>query len=169
MTVELTLLRQKAKIDWWKDADANTTYFHASVKERVVRSRITSICTVDGLTLDQEEEIADDFIGTFKSLFGAADDNLQQVEQSVLEKGPLVSKDQKQVLTKHVTEAEVYEAICSIDFGKAPGPGGFSSGFYKAAWDIIRVDLTKAVQDFFRKGKMLKQVNCTLITFSSQR
>lgn len=44
------------------------------------------------------------------------------------------------------------------------GPYGFSSGFFKAAWRIIRVDLIKAVQDFFNKGRILGEVNTTLIT-----
>ncbi|KAL0451197.1 UNVERIFIED_CONTAM: Retrovirus-related Pol polyprotein from type-2 retrotransposable element R2DM [Sesamum latifolium] len=38
------------------------------------------------------------------------------------------------------------------------------SGFFKAAWPIIGDEVTKAVQDFFASGKLLRQINATLIT-----
>uniref|UniRef100_A0A803N1E0 Reverse transcriptase domain-containing protein n=1 Tax=Chenopodium quinoa TaxID=63459 RepID=A0A803N1E0_CHEQI len=41
---------------------------------------------------------------------------------------------------------------------------GFSSQFFKASWEIIQEDLCKAVMDFFAHGKLLKQVNTTVIT-----
>lgn len=52
----------------------------------------------------------------------------------------------------------------SINENKSPGPDGYGSGFYKAAWNIVGGDICHAVQDFFRTGKLLKQVNATMIT-----
>lgn len=75
----------------------------------------------------------------------------------------MISKEQQQDLLKPVIEAEIYEAVCSIGSNKAPGPDGFSSGFFKSAWTIIKDDLTKAVMDFFKKGRILGEVNAALI------
>lgn len=80
---ELNLLRQKTKTEWLGGVDANTAYFHASLKERAARNMITSICNVNGDRLFQEKYIVDEIIHSFQSLFGVADMNLQQIDQAV--------------------------------------------------------------------------------------
>lgn len=44
---------------------------------------------------------------------------------------------------------------------KSPGPHGFSVEFYKSAWSIVGSDLIEAVQEFFRNGRLLKNLNST--------
>ncbi|KAL0298111.1 UNVERIFIED_CONTAM: putative ribonuclease H protein [Sesamum angustifolium] len=46
---------------------------------------------------------------------------------------------------------------------KAPGPDGYSSGFYKAAWPVIGEEIIKAILEFFTTGRLLKQVNTTIL------
>ncbi|KAL2251929.1 UNVERIFIED_CONTAM: hypothetical protein Sindi_2315200 [Sesamum indicum] len=46
---------------------------------------------------------------------------------------------------------------------KAPGPDGYSSGFFKAAWPIVGQEVSSAVLDFFSTGRLLKQINTTLL------
>ncbi|KAL2235451.1 UNVERIFIED_CONTAM: hypothetical protein Sindi_1277300 [Sesamum indicum] len=58
---------------------------------------------------------------------------------------------------------DVKLAIFYIAEDKAPGPDGFSSGFFKAAWPVVGTEVTRAVLDFFTTGKLLKQVNTTLL------
>ncbi|KAL0444878.1 UNVERIFIED_CONTAM: hypothetical protein Slati_2210500 [Sesamum latifolium] len=55
-------------------------------------------------------------------------------------------------------------ALFDIEEDRAPGSDGFSSGFYKAAWPIVGKEVTKAVLDFFGTGRLLKQVNATLLS-----
>lgn len=164
VNAELTLLKQKAKAEWLRGIDANTAFFHASIKERAAKSRITSICNAKGERLHQEKDIAREFVQSFRLLFGVESEGLQDIDQAVLNRGPKLTEMQQQALCRPVTEEEVYDAVFSIDSRKAPGPDGFSSSFFKSSWEIVKEDLVKAVKDFFAKGKMLKQVNCTLIT-----
>ncbi|KAL2252866.1 UNVERIFIED_CONTAM: hypothetical protein Sindi_0081300 [Sesamum indicum] len=58
---------------------------------------------------------------------------------------------------------DVKQAVFDIAEDKAPGPDGFSSGFFKAAWSVVGHEVTTAVLDFFSTGKLLKQVNSTLL------
>ncbi|KAL2237611.1 UNVERIFIED_CONTAM: hypothetical protein Sindi_0952800, partial [Sesamum indicum] len=51
----------------------------------------------------------------------------------------------------------------SKPWDKAPGPDGYSSGFFKAAWPVVGTEVTRAVLNFFTTGKLLKQVNSTLL------
>ncbi|KAL0345689.1 UNVERIFIED_CONTAM: hypothetical protein Sradi_4400200 [Sesamum radiatum] len=50
-------------------------------------------------------------------------------------------------------------AFFDIAEEKSPGPDGYSSGFFKAAWPIVGEEVTRAILDFFHNGKMLRQVN----------
>ncbi|GJS22085.1 hypothetical protein Tco_0450717 [Tanacetum coccineum] len=49
MDDEYKLLSQKAMINWIKDGDKNTAFFHKVVKGRKHRSKIESICDDNGV------------------------------------------------------------------------------------------------------------------------
>ncbi|GKB97474.1 hypothetical protein Tco_0983611 [Tanacetum coccineum] len=46
---------------------------------------------------------------------------------------------------------------------KSPGPDGYTTAFFKEAWDVVANDVTRAVQEFFTNGKLLKELNHTII------
>ncbi|VFQ87364.1 unnamed protein product [Cuscuta campestris] len=52
-------------------------------------------------------------------------------------------------LTSLPDENEVKEAVWSLSADSAAGPDGFNGHFYKTCWEQIKVDCTKAVQEFF--------------------
>lgn len=53
--------------------------------------------------------------------------------------------------------------MLSFNPDKAPGPDGFNAHFFQVCWGIIKHDVCKAVSNFFRSGKLLKQVNSTFL------
>ncbi|KAL0439669.1 UNVERIFIED_CONTAM: hypothetical protein Slati_2449900 [Sesamum latifolium] len=67
-------------------------------------------------------------------------------------------------LVQPVTPGEIKNAVFDIDEVKAPGPDGYSSGFFKAAWPVVGEEVARAIMEFFRTGRLLKQVNTTLIS-----
>ncbi|GKD75361.1 reverse transcriptase domain-containing protein, partial [Tanacetum coccineum] len=58
---------------------------------------------------------------------------------------------------------EIKEAIFDIDSNKASGPDGFTSGFFKKAWSIVGQEVCLAIRDFFINGKLLGEINATMI------
>ena len=67
-------------------------------------------------------------------------------------------------MIRDVSDEEINNAMFQINDNKAPGPDGYSSSFYKKAWGVIGADVCKAVKEFFVNGKMLSELNSTLIT-----
>jgi hypothetical protein len=47
------------------------------------------------------------------------------------------------------TEQEVASTIKSLHAEKSPGPDGFIGLFFKTCWEIIKVDLMAAVNQFY--------------------
>lgn len=43
------------------------------------------------------------------------------------------------------------------------GIDGYNAEFLGKAWLVIKPDVYKAVQEFLSKGKMLEQVDCTIL------
>ncbi|KAK4384108.1 putative ribonuclease H protein [Sesamum angolense] len=61
-------------------------------------------------------------------------------------------------IDRHNTLLLCLEKCCKLVFFKAtkleqaPGPDGYSSGFYKAAWPVIGEEMIKAILEFFTTG-----------------
>nr|XP_043625572.1 uncharacterized protein LOC122596998 [Erigeron canadensis] len=66
-------------------------------------------------------------------------------------------------MIREVTNDEIKTAMFSIGENKAPGPDGITSAFFKNTWSIVGKDVLLAVHDFFRKGKLLPEINHTYI------
>ncbi|KAL2246047.1 UNVERIFIED_CONTAM: hypothetical protein Sindi_2872900 [Sesamum indicum] len=84
-------------------------------------------------------------------------------EDAVDEERHILSNEESTALLLPFTPADVKQAIFDIAEDKAPGPDGYSSGFFKAAWPIVGQEMTSAVMDFFSTGRLLKQINTTLL------
>ena len=55
-----------------------------------------------------------------------------------------------QTLQLPISRKEVMRVLFSMDSGKAPGPDGFSAGFFKGAWSVVGEDFCDAVLHFLR-------------------
>jgi len=56
------------------------------------------------------------------------------------------------MLTLLPSEDEIFQAIFSLNKDCAPGPDGFGALFFQTYWSIIKLDVTKAVLQFFSTG-----------------
>ncbi|GJZ44633.1 hypothetical protein Tco_0591888 [Tanacetum coccineum] len=46
----------------------------------------------------------------------------------------------------------------------APGPDGYTAAFFKKGWDVVGQEVCNAIRDFFVNGKLLKEINHTVIS-----
>jgi hypothetical protein len=63
-----------------------------------------------------------------------------------------------------VTREEVRRVIFAMNCNKAPGPDGFSAGFYQSAWSIVGNYVIDAMLEFFLSGRLLRKTNATILT-----
>ena len=69
---EESLLSQKAKVEWMKEGDRNTTFFHKILKERKDKRKIMSVCDESG-NIYENDEVAEQFLKHFKDFLGEHD------------------------------------------------------------------------------------------------
>jgi hypothetical protein len=63
-----------------------------------------------------------------------------------------------------VTIEEVEEVVRAMPVGKAPGPDGFTSYFYKSCWSIIGRDVWEVVEESRKSHSVLQEFNATFLT-----
>lgn len=64
---------------------------------------------------------------------------------------------------------EIRTSLWSIHSIKAFGVDGMSFGFYKKYWDIVSSNIIAFVQEFFCIGRMLPEINETMIMLVQKR
>ncbi|XP_071694959.1 uncharacterized protein [Rutidosis leptorrhynchoides] len=151
--------KQKAKIDWIKDGDKNTKYFHSIIKSRSHKSRVNSICDEDGNRV-YDDQVAVQCVKHFEKFLG------EFVTVSPMNVGIFTKKVPAHIadrMVEKVTDVEIKGAIFDIDINKASGPDGYTSCFFRKAWSIVEIDVCASVKEFFRSGKLLGEINATLI------
>ncbi|GKE03761.1 RNA-directed DNA polymerase, eukaryota, reverse transcriptase zinc-binding domain protein, partial [Tanacetum coccineum] len=158
---EDNLLAQKAKIDWLCDGDKNSKYFHNVIKGRAHRNRIEAVCNEKGERFEGDQ-IAEQFVKHFQSFLGNARP-VQKFDLGKL-KSKTVSSEDAVNMVRMVNDGEVKAALFDICDNKAPGPDGYTAKFYKKAWSVVGKDVCDAIKEFFKNGKILGEVNATLIT-----
>ena len=113
------------------------------------------------LWIPKHTQIASKITEDFSKRFRSSDN-----EQRTL--GPLglpnrISNIENNELIILLNLVKVHTALFSIKSSKTPGPDGFSVGFFKNYWSIIKNDLFNCIAEFFTNGKMLKELNHTFI------
>ncbi|XP_013639673.1 PREDICTED: uncharacterized protein LOC106344925 [Brassica oleracea var. oleracea] len=66
-------------------------------------------------------------------------------------------------LKREVLSAEIKGTIFAMPLSKSPGPDVYSVEFLRASWDTVGEDIIVAVAEFFRNGRLLKDLNTTTI------
>ena len=99
----------------------------------------------------------------FQNLFGAPKSTLP-LDSGIVRSGPCLSVRSGELLSAPVSYEDIKKALFGIGNEKAPGSDGYTSYFFKSAWSVVGDDFCAAVQDFFRSGRMLKQINHSVIS-----
>lgn len=158
---EEVMEKQRSRVEWLKDGDRNTSFFQAKSTARAKRNAITSLSREDGSVAATQEEIEGVATEFYANLF-AAQDNLSP--NLIIEHVPRkISEEMNERLTRPYTATEVERALQMMKANKAPGPDGFTAGFYQLHWDLLGQEVTAAVLNFLNGGTLSADINHTTI------
>nr|GMD95081.1 uncharacterized protein LOC111375444 [Ipomoea batatas] len=141
---------------------ACTKYFHDLVKKSYRDRSIACILDEFGQPTTSLAQIGELFVAFYKDLLGKSRSRIS-CRAEFINDGPIVSVSQQNQLTSAVTNQEIKDVLFDVDDQKAPGSDGYSAAFFKKNWDVIGEDFMDAVKEFFHSGKLLKQINYTVI------
>ncbi|KAL0281795.1 UNVERIFIED_CONTAM: Retrovirus-related Pol polyprotein from type-2 retrotransposable element R2DM [Sesamum radiatum] len=161
---ERSMLQQRAKLNWLKDGDQCTKVFFRKINTRRARQHIHQIMDSTGELKSEPSQVVSEFVSYYQTLLGGVRNN-RALDLSFLQPGlkHILTMEEANGLVSAVSLDEIKEAFFDISEDSAPGPDGYTSAFFKAAWPIIGRDVGAAVMEFFQSGRILKQVNATLL------
>lgn len=137
--MQRTLVRQRSRITYLAEGDANTKLFHLQACHRSRKNLIPKL-RVNDVILLKDEEMSDAIFDHFDSILGTRGDR-----QNVIDLDELHLPSVHDVLLDQCfTEEEIWQAIVDMPTDKAPGSDGFTGLFYRTAWPIIKGDILRA-------------------------
>lgn len=169
--IEEAFFRQKSRINWLKEGDLNTTFFHRLVQVRASYNAIRSFSTPSGLLISDPLVMGMMAISHFQNLLSPTVMPTVICPSSWFQElityrcpGPLVTS-----MILHPDCPEITRVMMKLNSQKAPGPDGLTSGFFKAGWEIVGREVTASVRTFFSTGFLPSATNATILSLVPKR
>ena len=123
--------KQKSPIQWLKEGDRNTKFFHRSTLQWWHTNRITQLTSVTGQIIHSHEDLEKELVAYYKDLLTEHQSNRSQAITKVMQHIPsLILEEQSVALARPVTIEEVDQALQATPKGKSPGADGFALDFF---------------------------------------
>ncbi|GJZ94122.1 RNA-directed DNA polymerase, eukaryota [Tanacetum coccineum] len=133
-------LAQKAKIKWAIEGDENSKYYHGILNKK--RSQLAIRVLVDGNWIEYPDLVKREFLSHFRKRFEKPMETRLHIDLNFPSK---LNSDQRADLECEVTKDEIKKAVWDCRIDKSPGPDGFTFGFYRRYWKIIKSDVVDAI------------------------
>ena len=98
-----SFLHQKAKINWIKEEDINSAFYHAYIKNRRRNNRVLSIINEEGVRVYEEENIKKVFLEFYGKHLGISLLNRKHLNIKVMRGGTVLTELHRSVLMKNYT------------------------------------------------------------------
>jgi hypothetical protein len=116
---------QRAKKQWIKDGDRNTTFFHGAITKRRRRNTIVSVKDENNVIQYMLERISNTFVNYFRYIFDSTQPNTSR---------PFINtqlpEDTQDFTCSIPDEKEILETLKDMKRNASPGPDGFNVEFY---------------------------------------
>nr|GEV68877.1 RNA-directed DNA polymerase, eukaryota [Tanacetum cinerariifolium] len=157
--LEATQIAQKAKIKWSIEGDENSKFFHGILNKKRNQHAIRGILS-EGNWIEDPNSVNNAFFSHFKERYDSPCSSRLMLEGEFPNK---LRADQSIDLESNVTIKEIKRVVWDCGIDKSPRPDGFTFGFYRRYWDIIKKDVADAVSFFFISGNFPKGGNSSFI------
>ena len=154
------MARQRSRLLWLQEGDANTAYFHTHASYRRRKNHLFKLQTGERVATTQEamNHLSTEF---YQELIGQPQPRQTTLNLANLD-FPVVELADLEV---DFTEKEIWEAIKELPPDKAPGPDGFSLRFFQTCWPVIKGDLMLAILHLTKHdSRSFRSLNSAYVT-----
>lgn len=171
ITIEESYFRQRSRINWLREGDCNTTFFHRLTQLRNSINYIRSFSLPYGEIVTDPIRMGEMAISHFQQL-------LAPQVSTTLPSSPewfhqlsdfRCSPIQAASMSIFPSSEEISKTLFKLNKNKSPGPDGLTDGFFKSAWQILGPKLIRSIQSFFVSGFLTPAANATILTLIPKR
>ncbi|KAH6786600.1 hypothetical protein C2S52_006152 [Perilla frutescens var. hirtella] len=157
MCKEEAMWHQRSRVNWIKDGDKNTEFFHRTTSRRKKRNAITRIKDENDVLITKDDEIENVLVNYFKKLFKSEGITRMDEWLNVIE--PRVIDNMKEELERAFTKEEIVEALNQMHPLKSSGPDENIGNNPSYIWRNLVAGkelLGKGISWNVRKGKSVR-------------
>lgn len=164
--IEESFFQQKSRVNWLRLGDQNTPFYQSVACARASQNSIRSITLLDGSVITDPDLISSTAISHFEAIL--APDQLPPITTSYYWLQALhalsCSDHHRQLMSSPPSLAEIANVLKKLNPRKSPGPDGFSSAFFIAAWPVVGSEVLQAISNFFTSNFLPRSTNATILT-----
>ncbi|CAA7041572.1 unnamed protein product [Microthlaspi erraticum] len=165
LKAEEKFFKQKSRVKWLNLGDRNTAYFHKCATMRLSQNHIYFLKDGQGRRVVSQTDLKNHSAAYFQSIFGCTD--MPTSGASVVDLKELLpfrcSSLEIASLQRPVQEEKIVKTLFGMPRDKCPGPDGYPIEFFISSWSRVGPEVVEAVSEFFRHGRLLKDLNTTFI------
>ncbi|GKU86405.1 hypothetical protein SLEP1_g936 [Rubroshorea leprosula] len=159
LKIKEKMCQQKSRKQWLKEGDANTKFFHRSIKGRWGRNEINSI-RINGEQHIGVEVMKQEIAKYFQELFTEENWRRPKLDGICFRQ---ITQFDNDLLTSTFSEQEIKEEVWNCEPSKSPGPDGFNFRFIRTMWEVIKDDIINFVREFHQHGRLVRGSNASFI------
>jgi hypothetical protein len=147
LSAEEEYWRQRGRLQWTLQGDANTKFFHARANGRKRRCAILSLVTDNGTVVDKDK-IKELIYSFYINLMGSEEPRVLWLQEGTWTQEQMVSAVENEILLRSFSQEELVEVLKETKVDTAPGPDGFPVMFYKRCWPWIKTQVLQILNGF---------------------
>ena len=161
LDIDEVMWKQRSRINFLKEGDQNTSFFHTKASNRKQRNWIQGLEDEYGLWQEGIHEI--EYVATqyFSTLFTSSQPG--EMTKLLNAISPTVMDAMNLMLTRDFQASEVARALKQMHPNTAPGQDGLPPLFYQKFWALTGTCVTQAALDFLNHGMVPPNYNDTQI------
>jgi hypothetical protein len=152
-------IKTKSRIQWLKEGDKNTKFFHRTANANRRNNCIESMMHGE-LKWETQDEIREGIVDFYQDLYSEREawrPVLGGVEFNSL------GAEEATHIERPFSEEEVVIALKQISGEKASGPDGFTLAFFHHCWDVVKKEVLDSIQEFYVHEDFERSLNSTFV------
>jgi hypothetical protein len=162
--VEEEYWRQRSRVNWLTEGDANTAFFHAFVNVRQRKCAITRLVN-DTRIIAEPRELQENTYDFYCALMGTAGEpSLFHLSAYFWHTSRQVSDEENDRLMIAFSVEEIDAVLAGMKVDTAPGPDGLPATFFKRFWHLVKPMIMDIANDFALGRVDIARLNFGILT-----
>lgn len=161
---EETHWKQRSRVNWLKEGDRTTRFFHASASSRRRTNFIKGLLDDNGIWHTETQSLVDITKHYFGNLFYFSYPSAESIGAVPEVTDSVVDNQMNEALCAPFSEKEIHRAVFQMHSSKSWGTDGFTTFLYQKLLPVIGNDITAGVLAILNDQQDPSDWNATLIT-----